>query len=400
MNIAPVPILAWARSPIAPVGGALRALQPHELAAPVLQALLARAGVEPGDVDAIVLGNALGAGGNPARMTALAAGLPQRCAAFSVDSQCSSGLDAVSIAVGLIASGQAQVVIAGGVEAWSRAPIRQTRPLHANQAPQPYERPPFAPNPAQDPDLLQAAADHAFAHGFTRAELETYAIASHQRALQAQALSLHDDIVPVAGLALDAYPRSMAPARAARMPVVAHAAQDADRRCALSALTISPKADGAAMVLLASEHACMRLGRAARAHWLTGASVGADPAIPLTAAATAALEALAKLPTTSQSVPLAAQDLQAIELHDAFAAQGLSFCLQLGIAPERINIGGGGLARGHPIGASGAVALARLLSTLQQASAAPPDMPALGLAAIAAAGGLGAACIVRMEPIR
>ncbi|MPN17838.1 Acetyl-CoA acetyltransferase [bioreactor metagenome] len=99
-------------------------------------------------------------------------------------------------------------------------------------------------------------------------------------------------------------------------------------------------------------------------------------------------------------IPLAAKDLQAIELHDAFATQGLSFCQQLGIAPARINTGGGGLARGHPIGASGAVALARLLSTLQQASAARPDIPALGLAAIAAAGGLGSACIVRMESIR
>lgn len=98
---APV-ILAWARSPVAPVGGALRELAAHELGASVLQALLARAGLPARAVDAVVLGNALGAGGNPARMLALAAGLPERCAAHSVDTQCCSGLDSVALAAGLL----------------------------------------------------------------------------------------------------------------------------------------------------------------------------------------------------------------------------------------------------------------------------------------------------------
>ena len=97
-------IAGWARSAVAPHGGAFRSLQAHELAAPVVQALLARAGIPAQAVDAVVLGNALGAGGNPARMVALAAGLPERCAAFSVDTQCCSGIDAVSMAVGLMAS--------------------------------------------------------------------------------------------------------------------------------------------------------------------------------------------------------------------------------------------------------------------------------------------------------
>ena len=127
-------IAAWARSAVAPHGGAFRALQAHAIAAPVLHALLQRARISPQAVDAVVIGNALGAGGNPARMLALAAGLPERCAALSVDSQCCAGLDAISLAVGLLASGQASVVIAGGVEAWSRAPIRHTRPLHPGEA--------------------------------------------------------------------------------------------------------------------------------------------------------------------------------------------------------------------------------------------------------------------------
>lgn len=138
-------IAAWARSAVAPHGGAFGALQPHEIAAPVLRVLLQRAGVPAQAVDAVVIGNALGAGGNPARMLALASGLPDGCAAFSIDTQCCSGVDAVSMAVGLLASGQASVVIAGGVEAWSRSPIRQVRPMSADEPAVVYERPAFSP---------------------------------------------------------------------------------------------------------------------------------------------------------------------------------------------------------------------------------------------------------------
>ena len=376
-------ILAWARTAIAPVNGAFKALHPHELAAPVVHALLKRANLQAEQIDALVLGNALGAGGNPARMTALAAGLPQHCAALSIDSQCCAGLDAISVAVGLLQSGQANVVIAGGAEAWSRAPIRQTRPLEAAGLPQSYERPAFAPDPAQDPDLLQAAADYAAQHGISRSAQEAYALLSHQRALHAQAAMRTAEIVPIAGLTHDAYPRVLSAERAARLPVIARSTQaHPTEDCSLSALTISAKADGAALVLLASAKACQRLGLQPAARWVASSSRGGNPAMPLSVAASAAQQALA-------NADLLVKDLHAIELHDAFAVQGIAFANAFGIAAESLNTDGGGVARGHPIGASGAVSLVRLLSQLQNNQ--------LGLAAIAGAGGLGAACVVRME---
>ncbi len=377
-------IAAWARSAVAPHGGALAALHAHQIAAPVVQALLARAGIAAQAVDAIVLGNALGAGGNPARMVALAAGLPERCAAFSVDTQCCAGLDAVSMAVGLLASGQASVVIAGGVEAWSRAPIRQTRPLHAGEPALAYERPAFAPDPAQDPDLLQAAADYAAAHHITRQAQDTYAVQSHQRALAGQSV-LMDEIVPIQGLQHDAYPRALTLARAARMPVAARAHPHTAPGCALSTLAISTRADGAGMVLLATPQACHRWGLHARAAWTVGVSLGADPTTPLSAAAPAAQAALQRAGLQRMA------QVQVIELHDAFAVQGLSFCHTLGLDPLHINRRGGGLARGHPIAASGAIALVRVLADLQRDEA--PG--ARGLAAVAGAGGLGAAVMVQ-----
>ena len=385
-------IAGWVRSAVAPHGGAFRALQPHQIAAPVLRALLQRVGVPAQAVDAVVLGNALGAGGNPARMLALASGLPERCAAFSIDTQCCSGIDAVSMAVGLLASGQASVVIAGGVEAWSRAPIRQVRPLHAGQAAISYEQPAFSPDPTRDPDVRVAAADYAWQHGLSRAQQDAYAVLSHQRAIAHRA-ALADEIVAVNGLQQDAYPRALDAMRVARMPVAVRAAawqegasqpgnNQAD--CSVSTLAISTRADGAALVLLATPQACKSLGINAQAAWVTSASVGSDPAVPLIAAEKAAVAALSRVGLDS------AASLRVIELHDAFAVQGLSFCKALGLDASAINRRGGGLARGHPIGASGAISLVRLLSDLQL-----DESPgALGLVAVAGAGGIGAAAIL------
>ncbi|GAB2483673.1 acetyl-CoA C-acyltransferase [Comamonas humi] len=384
-------IAGFARSAVAPHGGAFRQLALHQLAAPVLQGLLARAGARPQDVDAIVLGNALGAGGNPARMVALAAGLPEHCAAYSIDTQCCAGLDAVAMGAALIASGQARVVVAGGAEAWSRAPIRQTRPLHAHEQPQSYERPPFAPRPQDDPDLLLAAARYAAEHGYTREQQDDYARRSHERAMQSQG-QLADEIIAIEGLRHDAYPRArqrLGPAQLARMPVVAqsdlHEAPEA-QQCATSALAVSTRADGAALVLLASESACAELGLRAVARWHGYRALGGASAMPLTQARAAAdsLMQREKLDWTA---------LHAIELHDAFAVQGLQWEQHLeqhGVDAARLNHHGGGLARGHPIGASAAIALVRLLADLQRAGT-----DAWGLTAVAGAGGLGSAALLQ-----
>ena len=389
-------IAAWARSAVVPKDGAFAMLGAHELAAPVVQALLARAGVSPLSVDALVVGNALGAGGNPARMVSLAAGLPEQCAALSVDTQCCSGLDAVSLGAALIASGQACVVVAGGVEAWSRSPIRLTRPRHPGQEAMAYERPPFAPDPAHDPDLLLSAARYAALQGIPRVQQDAYAVLSHQRAV-AHREDLGYDIVPIAGVQHDLYPRAMDALRAARMPIQAQtdslsASESVSTSqpdtpaldCNISRLGISAKADGAAFVLLISASACDQLGLHARARWVSGVSTGCAPDTPMLAAQLAAQHALQKASLAN------CDSLHSIELHDAFAVQGLSFAEALGLNPERLNPRGGGLARGHPIGASGAIAMVQLLANMRL------DAPvgSLGLVAVAGAGGVGAAAIV------
>lgn len=434
-----VPLLAGCRTPVAPRHGALRHHTPHTLAAPLVQHLLQTVGLPPEAVGTLILGNALGAGGNPARMTALAAGLPQRCATFSVDTQCCSGLDAINLAAARILSGQSDVVIAGGAEAWTRSPIRQHRPMDATQAAIPYERPAFTPWPERDPDPLQAAADYAARHGFTRHQQDEYARDSHAQAVRVMAARpdcTPSAILPLEGLLHDAYPRLLTERQASRMPVAAraptntHSPDASDPDYALSRLAISPQADGAALVLMASAEFCARHRIKPTNHWLGGLSLGTDPENPLTGALAAAQGLL-------QRHRLSPDALHAVELHDAFAVQGLAFQQVLqpqGLDPERVNAWGGGLARGHPIGASGAIALVELLARLHaphapyaasttagvperpehseipaEPSAAPqpphPDTPGaaaatmrrhslLGLTCIAGVGGLGSAALV------
>lgn len=383
----PTPLIAaWARSAVVPRDGAFKNLQAHEIASPVVHALLKRAGIDATQVNALVVGNALGAGGNPARMLALHAGLPIACSAITVDTQCCAGLDAVAMAIGLLASGQAEVVIAGGVEAWSRSPIRMHRPLHANDVPLAYERPAFAPTPEQDPDMLVSAARYAAHAGITRVQQEAYALTSHQKAVAHHDLMVAE-IVTVADVSQDVYPRLMDAERAQRMPIVARSDQIPQRDAdvfALSALTISTQADGAAFVLLITPQAAARLGIHAKAKCVATASIGSPPESPLLAAELAAREAL------KRAGEISACQMQCVELHDAFAVQGLSFAKGLSLAPERLNAHGGGIARGHPIGASAAIAMVRVLADLDRSAHAG----AQGLVAVAGAGGLGAAAVL------
>ena len=380
-----IPIIAWARTPVAPVGGTLAHLDAHELAAPLVRRLLRETQLPPEAVDALVLGNALGAGGNPARLVALASGLPEACAAMSVDSQCCAGLDAVSLACGLLASGQAEVVIAGGAEAWSRAPIRHHRPMNPNAAPQPYEQPAFTPWPDRDPDMLAAAAAFAQRAGWTRPQQDAYVADSHARALIAMDW-VRQDIEPLAGCSSDTYPRRLTTERLARMPAVA----GDDPAFALSVAAVAPKADGAALILLATEAACRRWGLHPTAHWHASVSLGGAPDTPMRCAAPAVQAVVRRAGWTLAS-------LHDVELHDAFAVQGLDVVDTLGVPPERVNADGGGLARGHPIGASGAIALVMLLARLRRQTG---EHSRRGVACAAAAGGIGAAIAIQSVPRR
>ena len=344
-------IVAARRTAVAPSGGALSGLMPHELAAPVIRAALQDAGLPPEAVDELILSNALGGGGNPARMAALASGLPECVAGLSIDRQCVGGLDALLLGDALIRAG-ADVVIAGGAESHSRRPHRLTRPGGLE-----YDRPAFSPFPDRDPDMAEAAARLAEAMGYGRATLDAYAVESHRRARACPPPGL----VALAGLERDAFTRDLTPALAARARTV---------HGPISAANAAVSADAAAFVVLASRPLGPRPVKL-----LAGATRGARPEDP-------ALAPLAALDALGPTGPLTR-----IELMEAFAAQAMATMEKARLQPGLVNVEGGALARGHPIGASGAILAVSLFHGLPQGGR--------GLAAIAAAGGLGTALLLQ-----
>jgi acetyl-CoA C-acetyltransferase len=373
-------ILAARRTAVAPRGGGLAAVETAELAAATIRAVLADAGLAPEQIDDVILGNALYGGGNPARLAALLAGVPEDTPALTLDTQCCAGLDAVMLAATRIAEGEAKAVIAGGVESFSRAPIRLRRPKNKHEAPREYARPPFTPWPDRDPDMVAAAAVLARSLGLTRVAQGSFAVESHRKARDAADNAVFDrEIVPLAGLARDAFTRELTPALCARLPALS-----GDDTHAVTAATVAVEADAAAALLVVSEDVADRLAPAARpVRVLGGVRRGGDPAMPGFAPIAAARAALARHDLAPEGVAVA-------EIMEAFAAQAIACIVGLGLYPMRVNRGGGALARGHPIGASGAILAVRLWHELQQEAAG-----AVGLAAIAAAGGLGSALVMR-----
>jgi acetyl-CoA C-acetyltransferase len=355
-------IIAARRTAVAPVNGAFRRLLVQDLAAPVIRACLADAGRGPQDVDEVILSNALGGGGNPARVAALAAGLPETVAGLSIDRQCVGGLDAILLARALVESGAARIVVAGGAESYSRRPIRLATDPDGGPA-VPYDRPPFSPFPDRDPDLHTAAGRLAQRLGLTRLQMDDWAISSHAKAVAAR-IRLMGEIVPVAGLSFDPFTRALSPALAARASALVGD---------ITAANAAVAADGAAFVIVADRPLGPNPLRL-----VAGRTWGADPAEPGLAPVEAIAHAL-------RSAGLTAKTLHMAEVMEAYAAQVMGCVAASGLNPAVVNPNGGALARGHPIGASGAILAVRLFHGLAAGC---------GLAAIAAAGGLGTALVV------
>jgi len=361
-------IIAARRSAVMPRNGGFAALLPHDLAAPVIQDLLAQAGVAPDQVGELILSNALGAGGNPARLAALAAGLPERVAGLSIDRQCAGGLDALILGDAMIRSGLHDVVIAGGVESYSRRPQR-LRTFADRRAPETYDQAAFTPWPERDPDMAAAADALAQRLGISRDQQDHWAQRSHANAMAHQS-DLSVEITPIHGVTQDGFTRKLTPRHTAMAKTVAGS---------ITAANMAVAADGAAFVLMVSDRVAKTLSAPAL-RFCAGVSLGADPVQP----------GLAPVPAIKALLEQSGQTASAfehIEIMEAFAVQALACVAGAELETDKVNRKGGALARGHPIGASGAILAVRLYQDLCQSGQS-------GLAAIAAAGGLGTAVIL------
>lgn len=400
-------VVAARRSPIGKVGGVLRLLRVDSLAAPVLRAVLADAGLRAGDVDDVVLGNVWGPGGNPARLAALTAGFDHTVPGVTVDRQCASGLEAINVAARLVQSGAADVCLAGGVESVSTAPWRVDRPTDVYDTPVFVDRARFAPGRVGDPEMGVAADALARAHGVTRDRQDAFALASHRKAVAAASAGrLASEIVamprsnraasapPPDGGYADAVVVDESPRERLTMRTLARFPPVFTPDGTVTAGSTAQINDGAAVVAVVCEQMRRRLDRPAL-RFVDGAAAGVEPALPGAGPIGATRALLRRNPS------LTLDDVDLVEITEAFAGQALA-CLDvlgidaLGSDEQRVNVGGGAIALGHPWGASGAVLVCRLFSEMIRTPRASPA-PTLGLATIAGAGGVGVATLLARE---
>ncbi|HXF82226.1 MAG TPA: 3-oxoadipyl-CoA thiolase [bacterium] len=358
------------RTPVGRYNGALRDVRPDDLAAHVIRALIQRTGIDPAAVEDVIFGAANQAGEdnrNVARMALLLAGLPVAVAGQTVNRLCGSGLQAASSAAQAIKVGEADVVIAGGVESMTRAPFVLAKPdaafprgemrLYDTTLGWRFTNPRLA-EMYPPYSMGETAENVAERFGITRREQDEYALRSHQRAVRAMAEGrFADELVPVVIPQPRGEPqvvdRDEHPRADTSLEKLGQLRPIFRPGGTVTAGNSSGINDGAAALLLASDEAAEALGLRPMARVVASAVAGVDPAYM----------GLGPIPATRKVLArtgLRIEDFDLIELNEAFAAQVIPCVRELGIPLERLNVNGGAIALGHPIGFSGA----RILTTL------------------------------------
>ncbi|OKI00700.1 acetyl-CoA acetyltransferase [Streptomyces sp. CB02923] len=350
------------RTPVGKRGGGLAAVHPADLGAHVLKALMERTGVDPAAVDDVVFGclDAVGPqAGDIARTSWLAAGLPEEVPGVTVDRQCGSSQQAVHFAAQGVLSGTQDLVVAGGTQNMSMIPIafasrRAAEPLGLAEGPFAGSagwRARYGDRPV---DQFHGAELIAERWGITRTDMEEYALRSHRRAVRAADEGrFARELVPYGDVAADEGPRrdTSAAKMAALAPVVAGGR--------LTAAVSSQVSDGAAALLLASEQAVRDHGLTPRARVHHLSVRGEDPIRMLSAPVPATAHALKRTGLSIDAIDL-------VEINEAFAPVVLAWLKETGADPGRVNVNGGAIALGHPLGATGCKLMATLLHELER----------------------------------
>ncbi len=387
-----VVIVAAKRTAIGSFGGSLKGISAVELGSIVVKNILETSGVKPELVDELIFGNVLqaGLGQNVARQVAIAAGIPQEVPSFTVNKVCGSGLKSVQLAAQAIMAGDAEIIVAGGTENMSQAPYLMPNARWGARMGDTTLIDSMTHDGLTDifsgKHMGITAENIVEQFNFTREELDELAATSQQRAEAALAENrFADEIVAIPIpqrkadpiiFDKDEFPR---PGVTAESIAKLRPAFKADG--VVTAANSSGINDGAAALLLMSEAKCKELGLTPLVKIISSASAGVDPAIMGTGPIPATRKALVK-------AGLSLDDLDLIEANEAFAAQALSVMKELKLNPDIVNVNGGAIALGHPIGASGARILVTLIYEMQKRDAKK------GLATLCIGGGQGIAMIV------
>jgi 3-oxoadipyl-CoA thiolase len=360
-------VLSAVRTPVGRYGGVLAGERPDDLAAAVIEAAVERSGVPGEAIEDVYFGAANQAGEdnrNVARMAALLAGLPESVAGVTVNRLCASGLSAVVSACHAVAAGDGDLFVAGGVESMSRAPLVMAKPEHAfprgNQTVWDTTLGWRFPNPRMEAkfpleSMGETGENVAERYGVSREEQDAFALQSQQRWAQADAEGrFADELVPVGEATGDEHPRpdTTAEKLAALRPAFRESGS-------VTAGNSSGLNDGAAALVIASEDRARELGMEPLGAFVGSAVAGVDPRIM----GIGPIPAVRKLLERSG---VGVEELDLVELNEAFASQSLVVIRELGLDPEKVNVSGGAIALGHPLGMSGARLVVTLLHELRR----------------------------------
>jgi 3-oxoadipyl-CoA thiolase len=370
-------LIDGARTPQGRYGGALASVRPDDLAALVVGEAVRRAGVPGEAVDEVVLGAANQAGEDNrdvARMAVLLAGLPDTLPGYTVNRLCASGLTAVASAAQAIRSGEAELVVAGGVESMTRAPWVMAKPgtpwakpgeVHDTSLGWRFTNPRFT---AADTgpravkvtlSMGETAEEVAALDGITRADSDAFALRSHQRAVTAQEGGRFDREIVAVPVKDGEVTRDEGPRPSTTLERLGGLRTIFRKDGIVTAGSSSPLSDGAAALVVASAAAVERYGLTPRARIISSASAGVQPH----------LMGLGPVPASEKALARAGWEtggLDAVELNEAFAAQALAVIRRLKLDEEKANADGGAIALGHPLGCSGARILLTLLGRLER----------------------------------
>jgi acetyl-CoA acyltransferase len=383
-------IVSAVRTPVGKApNGTLRGTRPDELAAIVISDALRRApGIDPAEIDDVILGCAMPEaeqGMNVARIASLRAGIPVAASAVTINRFCSSGLQAIAFASERIMCGSASAIIAGGTESMSLVPMGGHK---------------IAPNPSlidSYPDVYLStglvAENHARESGISREEQDAFALRSHQRALAAiDSNRFSDEIVPVTAHLVDgadadhpknrevAFTIDEGPRRDTSAEALAKLRPAFHARGTVTAGNSSQTSDGAAAVIVTSANRAREAGLTPLGRFVTFATAGVKPELFGIGPVPAMRKALKQAGLTMDQIDL-------VELNEAFAAQVLACLKELAIDPERLNVNGGAIALGHPLGCTGAKLTASILYEMKRRNAR------YGMVTMCVGGGMGAAGI-------
>ena len=360
-------ILSAVRTPVGRYGGALAGERPDDLAATVIAAAVERAGVPAGEIEDVYFGAANQAGEdnrNVARMASLLAGLPESVAGVTLNRLCASGLSAVVSACHAVAAGDGDLFVAGGVESMSRAPLVMAKPEQAfargNQTVWDTTLGWRFPNPRMEEmfpleSMGETGENVAERYGVSREEQDAFALQSQQRWAEADSAGrFADELVPVGDVTRDEHPRpdTSEEKLAALKPAFREGGT-------VTAGNSSGLNDGAAALVIASEERAGELGAEPLGAFVGSAVAGVDPRVM----------GIGPVPAVSKLLERAGvgvEELDLIELNEAFASQSLVVIRELGLDPERVNVNGGAIALGHPLGMSGARLVVSLLHELRR----------------------------------